>query len=99
MAHAVRVSVSLPADLDERMRAAGLSPSALLAAAIRAELGDGSMASPTDRLATLEAAVKRLASRQVKSERAIGRIERRMVENYADRLGDLTGRDAHKTRP
>lgn len=54
MANAERLTVSVPLELAERMRAAGISPSALLASALRHELGDDTQPSAADRLVALE---------------------------------------------
>ena len=78
MATAVRISVSLPGDLYERLQAAGLSPSALLAAAARHELGDGGQPSAADRLAAVETQLVKLSSRLVRTERELGRVRRQI---------------------
>lgn len=73
MANVVRVSVSLPSDLHERMIAANLSPSALLKAAVESELGNNRAPSVADRLASLEqltAAHAKTLGQLVKATRA-----------------------------
>lgn len=58
MANAERLSVSVDGDLIARMKQAGLSPSALLTAALRHALGDEQTPAADDRLAALEKTVK-----------------------------------------
>jgi len=78
VADAVRVSISLPSDLDEKMRAAGISPSALFRAALVAELGiDGPSAA--DRVAAAESALEKLSGRVVKIERELRALKRAAV--------------------
>ena len=75
MANAERISVSLDADLVERMREAGISPSALFRSALVAELGiDGP--SSSDRLASAETALAKISGRVVKIERELRSLKR-----------------------
>lgn len=71
MAQAVKLTISVDGELVARMKEAGLSPSAVMADALRSRLDGPPGPSPEARIASLEAVAKRHA-------RQIAAIERQM---------------------
>lgn len=97
MPTAERLNVSIPADLADRMRAAGLSPSELLQEILRDRLGDEKVLPVRELLAQLDAAHRALGSRVAKLERAAKAVSRLVktetdttVRYHTEPVGDAT---------
>lgn len=77
MATAERLTVSVPSDLMDRARAAGISPSEVFQTALRERLGEAGVKSSGERIADLEGLVSSQGVKLARLEKAVRQLGRK----------------------